>query len=84
MKAKLLKKIRRQYPIYCLKEIDSETNSLLSHLFTHWGIVYFTGSNIFDIIASSTKEGLIDDIMYKVRRDWSVKVKGRTQKIVKL
>lgn len=70
--------------MYCLKETDLSTNDLLSKLFDMWGIVYFTGDNTFDIIANSTKKGLIDDIMYKVRRDWSVKIKGRTQKIIKL
>ena len=70
--------------MYCLKETDLSTNDLLSKLFDMWGIVYFTGDNTFDIIANSTKKGLIDEIMYKVRRDWSVKIKGRTQKIIKL
>lgn len=84
MKIKLLKKIRKQYPIYCLKETDTETNALLSRLFDMWGIVYFTGNSTFDIIANKTKDGLLDDIMYKVRLDWTVKIKGRTQKITKL
>lgn len=84
MKAKLLKKIRKQYPIYFVENVDEDSNDLLKSLFNHFGPFYYTGSSVFDIISNSTKNGLIDDIMYKVRRQWYIKIKGRTQKIIKL
>jgi hypothetical protein len=84
MKVKLLKKVRSKYPIYCLTKTDSKTNDLLSYLFDQWGVVYFTGSNTFNIIAHKAKNDLIDSIISIVRKEWSVRVKGRSQKIIKL
>jgi hypothetical protein len=84
MKVKLLKKVRRKYPIYFVEQIDYDSHDLIQDIFEEVGSFYYTEQSDSFITAKKRKNDLINYILEQVRKEWTTKIKGRTQRIIKL
>jgi len=84
MKVKLLKKVRRKYPIYFVEQIDYDSHDLIQDIFEEVGSFYYTEQSDSFIAARKSKNSLINYILRQVRKEWTTKIKGRTQRIIKL
>ena len=86
MKVKLLKKIRRQYPISFVVIADYSSMPILRDIYKELGTFYYSVNedNKFDFLVDKNLNGLKDQILQRVREKWTVKIKGSTEKIIRL